>query len=78
MESKNIQELIAKLAGDSDFRGSFHDSPQGALDECGIPFTAAEKKQVLDYVAKIGIENLEERISAQGYPGGGGGGVPIC
>ena len=77
MESKNIQELIAKLAGDSDFRGSFYDSPEETLAESDIPFTAAERKQVLDYIAKIGIENLEERISAQGHPDSGGG-VPIC
>ncbi len=78
MESKNIQELIAKLAGNSDFRESFQSSPEEVLDDCGIKFTAAEKKQILDYIKKIGVENLEERISASGYPGVPGGGVPVC
>ena len=78
MESKNIQELIAKLAGSADFRESFQNSPEEVLEDCGIRFTATEKKQILDYIKKIGMENLEERISASGYPGGLGGGVPIC
>jgi hypothetical protein len=78
MESKNIQKLIAKLAGDSDFRKSFQDSPEEALGECGITFSASEKKQILDYVGKIGVENLEQRISAQGLPNPTGGGIPSC
>jgi putative modified peptide len=75
MESKNIQDLIAKLAGNSDFRASFQDSPNEALEDCGIAFSSDEKKKILDYVGKICVERLEERISA--LPGIGGG-VPSC
>jgi hypothetical protein len=67
MESKNIKDLIAKLARDSDFRKSFAKSPEETLGECGISFTAAEKKQILDQVAKLGVEKLEDRLSAGWY-----------
>jgi hypothetical protein len=67
MESKNIKDFIAKLTGDADFRKSFEKSPKEALEDCGIQFTVDEKKQILDQVAKLGVEKLEERISARGF-----------
>jgi hypothetical protein len=71
--SERLQEVIARLLGEEEFRQGFFASPEAALRRAGIQLSAAEMaalKAMEPEDLKEWMADLDERISKSGLTGG--------